>query len=314
MCRLGASATEKFHERGFQATSACGTIGAAVAVGNLLGLNRRQFEDAMGIAANLAFGSCLSVRLSSYCSNIDTGRAAETGIIAALLARSGVHANVDDVLEGKFGFLSAHVGEGNYDRLRLLRGLKETWEINNTFLKRYPMGYDFTRYIDAVFKIRTEHDFSASDVAAINYGDNAIAIGRFSEPSERKRRPSTKLEASTSRYYVIAAAITDNEINSRTFSTSRIESPTLSRLMNRTHYVVDESDHWVEVVLKNGKRHKVVQDELVPTARDRAVQKFYDNALEVTSLKQAKQVYSLVDSLDELEEVGELCKSMASVA
>ena len=310
MCRLGSASTERFHQRGIQATSACGSVASALAVGKLLGLSRRQLISAMGIATNLAIGSSLSVRISSYLSNVDPGRAAETGLIAAFLASGNVSLGMEDVLEGPFGFFRTYTSGGDDVRRRLVEGIGDIWEMNRTFIKRYPLGYDFTRYIDAVLALRAEHHFVPSDVAEVIYGDNSTAVNRFSEPARLKKRPATWLEASTSRYFVLATAISEGKITRDSFSPSKMADPSIHRLMDRTRYVLDECSHWVEVVLKSGEKHRMTQGELIPTSPERVVRKFYDNASAVIGTEKAKSIRSLVERLEGVNDVGVICRQM----
>jgi aconitate decarboxylase len=69
---------------GWHITSTTGSVGAAIAVSKLLGLNTTLTQQAIGIAATQVVGM-----LGSDTKSFHIERAAQGGMIAALLARSG---------------------------------------------------------------------------------------------------------------------------------------------------------------------------------------------------------------------------------
>ena len=102
-----------FFEKGFHATSICGTIGAAASAGVLYGLSPAQIADAMGIAVSMGAGVIEANRTGGTVKRIHCGWAAHSGITAAQFAREGV-TGPPTVLEGRFGFFQAYL-DGRYD-------------------------------------------------------------------------------------------------------------------------------------------------------------------------------------------------------
>src|SRR2546423_10443231 len=64
-------------------------MGAAVGVGTALGLDARQIVDALGIAGSMAGGIIEYLAEGAWTKRLHAGWAAQSGIRAALLARSG---------------------------------------------------------------------------------------------------------------------------------------------------------------------------------------------------------------------------------
>ncbi|MDA4130901.1 MAG: MmgE/PrpD family protein, partial [Thaumarchaeota archaeon] len=260
MIRLGAAARGKFHQRGIQPTSVCGVVAAALAASKLLGLEEKQFANTLGISVNFAFGSSLTVRVGPYATAVDPGRAAESGVLAAYLAREGLEALADTPIEGRFGLLETYAGPGNYDLNLVTKDLGTVWEIRNTFIKRYPLGYDFTRFIDAALTLREKIGSDVENIAEIAYGDTSDRIPVFSEPAAEKRIPKTMYDAKTSRYFVIAAAIVTGKITIETFTATTIRDHSrILHLAAKTKYVVDGKSQWVEVKMKDGRSFRSVQ-------------------------------------------------------
>jgi 2-methylcitrate dehydratase PrpD len=300
MIRLGETAPGQFHAHGFQPTSTIGVLGSALAVGKILKLSREELSQALSLASTLAFGSSLSVRVGSYFGGIDTGRASESGLVAALQASEGVRGIADDdqILEGRFGFLETHAGAGNYYLEPLTAGLGKSWEYAETFLKRYPTSYAHTCCLDATLKLRSEHEFAPKDIEQVLFGETSQNIALFAEPQTIKRSPRTIYDAKTSHYFLIASALVDSRIGIQTLSEEKLEDSTILQLARRIHYVPDERSHWIEVTLLDGTRWKSVQNDLVHSPEKMVVEKFVSNASTIMAEDRVQRLKDRVLSLE----------------
>ncbi|HWB37039.1 MAG TPA: MmgE/PrpD family protein, partial [Rugosimonospora sp.] len=128
-----------FFEKGFHATSICGTVGAAVAAAMLAGADRGQLASAMGIAASMGAGLIEANRTGGSVKRIHCGWAAHAGIEAAEFAVEGI-TGPPTVLEGRFGFLRAYLDD-DYDLAALLDGLGQRFELLRTVYKPYPCNH-----------------------------------------------------------------------------------------------------------------------------------------------------------------------------
>src|SRR5258708_4311178 len=72
------------HKGGWHLTGTLGSIAAGVAAGKLLGLDRQRLTFAMGIAATQAGG--MQQNRGTMCKSFHAGKAAQNGVLAALLA------------------------------------------------------------------------------------------------------------------------------------------------------------------------------------------------------------------------------------
>lgn len=89
------------YDRGFHMTGTVGCIGAAVGVAFLLDLDEQASARALGLAATLAAG--LKAQFGTMAKPLHAGRAAETGLLAALWADAGLTGR-ENVLEAEQGF------------------------------------------------------------------------------------------------------------------------------------------------------------------------------------------------------------------
>ena len=106
------------HERGFHPTAIWGTLSAAAACARLNRLNADETTNAIAIAASLAAGTVAN--FGTMTKSLHAGRTAQSGVLAARLAKSGFTAS-PDVLEHKAGFMASHqrVGQSGGDARRL---------------------------------------------------------------------------------------------------------------------------------------------------------------------------------------------------
>jgi len=296
--RMGLTAPGRYHKRGFQPTSIIGALASSLAAGKLMDLSEQQLADGIGIATNMAAASPLSVAVGSYFQGIDTGRASESGVFAASLAKQGFTSIREDALENRFGFLNTFAGQGNYSEDPLTRDLGKVWNLSQTFLKRYPTTYAFTRYLDAALDLRSQYGLKPEDIEEIEYGANSDHGPLFTTPYELKVRPPDRNEARTSQLFAMAAAFVDGKITLDTFDQSRISDPRILDLAKRIHVVDDEENFWVQVKTKKGTILKANKSELRQTSRKGVVEKFRTNATKVIGETQIETALASTLSLE----------------
>ena len=86
-CRIGNSVYPNHYDRGWHITGTAGVFGAAAAVGKAIGLSRLQMQWAFGLAATQA--SNLREMFGTMTKSFHPGRAAQNGMMSALLAEAG---------------------------------------------------------------------------------------------------------------------------------------------------------------------------------------------------------------------------------
>src|SRR5207237_953587 len=128
------------HERGFHPTAIWGTLSAAAACARLNHLNAEETTNAIAIAASLAAGTVAN--FGTMTKSLHAGRTAQSGVLAARLAKSGFTAS-PDVLEHRAGFMHSHSESGNPAVTRGEWGLGSNWrpEKMGINIKRYPLCY-----------------------------------------------------------------------------------------------------------------------------------------------------------------------------
>lgn len=192
-----------FFERGWHATSICGTLGAAAAAAKLFGLGADGIGHAMAIAASMSSGIIEGNRAGGSVKRIHCGWAAHGGIIAAQCARAGITGPLS-AFEGRFGFYQAFCG-GTFHESELIDHLGETWCVPGIFYKPYPANHFTHAGIDAAFKLRPKLEVDRID--RIELGVASPTLRTIAEPREAKIHPQSGYHAQFSGPFTVASAL-----------------------------------------------------------------------------------------------------------
>lgn len=230
-------------------TSTCGVIGAAAAAGRILQLTPEQMTYALGIAATQASG--LGEVFGSMCKPFHAGRAAQSGLLAAQLAKRGFTSS-NRTLEGQRGFIPA-MADG-YDLGLLVDRLGQDWEIPRVGLKPYACGAGNHALIDAMISVRQKDGVTLDNVERI--------VGRVKNPAYnlmRQRHPTTDLETKFSYYHTMAVAFVDGAAFPAQFSEAKAVDPVIASVRDRITVEADPSlsgrNAVVSVELKDGRSY-----------------------------------------------------------
>ncbi len=210
---------------GWHVTCTSGVFGAAATAARLLGLDRERTLTALGIAGSLASG--MQRNFGTTTKPLHSGLAARNGIFAANLALLGGSAD-DSILDGERGFFELY-GAGRTEQAILDQlGTPYSLVAPGTAIKKYPCCFIAVRPIDALLRIRTQHDLTVKDVETIVCSVPLKALHAMIYP-----RPTTGLEGKFSTEYILAAAMLDGAIGLRSFSDKAIMRPAVRDLMER---------------------------------------------------------------------------------
>ena len=110
-CRFGMVLGRGHYQKGFHQTATAGAIGATIAAGRLLALDRRQMQHALSLVATRASG--LKSQFGSMGKPYNAGISAANGVEAAMLAKAGFE-SCDDGLGGPQGFIETHADAPDY--------------------------------------------------------------------------------------------------------------------------------------------------------------------------------------------------------
>jgi 2-methylcitrate dehydratase PrpD len=218
----------KGHARaGFHAQ---GTVGAFVAVataGNLLRLTPEQLQHGLGIVGSMAAG-LLAAQEGGMTKRLHSGRAAQNGVQAALLAAKGFTA-VPDILENPLGGFCKAMGNGVADASQLTAGLGHSWETSNVGFKIYPSCGGSHTGLHAVRELRRAHAIRAEDVHSVTVHGSSHAVMKVGTPYV----PSSVASAQMSLGFTVALMLRFGEVPLDRLTEDGIREPETVELASR---------------------------------------------------------------------------------
>ena len=159
---LGILVNPEHRNKGFHSTGTCGTLGAAAAACYALNLNKTETTNALGLAGTQASGLLESDHSGSMGKHLHAGKAAQSGVLSALLAKEGF-TGASSIIEGKEGFLSAMVNDNTKDK-KLKIG---NFHIQDVYFKKYPICRHLHSTIDAASCILNKNSIKKEDIQKI---------------------------------------------------------------------------------------------------------------------------------------------------
>ena len=300
--RIGA-AMGRAHYRFWHMTGTAGTFGAAAAAASVYGLDAKRYAHALATAATFAAGLQQAFRMDSMSKPLHAGRAAESGLLAAMAAREGVIGSLD-VLEGDAGFGRAMSGNPDWEKALATLG-REFHIASMTFKNHACCGHTFAA-IDGALALQRKLGVAARDIAKVRvetYGEAMHVAGNAD--------PKTPAEARFSLVYVVATALTHGSVRLAAFEPGRIADPLTRDLMHRVELKIDPKIDaafpntraaLVTMETKDGRREQMTQ----PTRRGDPDSPLTDKELEEKFFELAEPVIGRPKAMALLERLWQL--------
>jgi 2-methylcitrate dehydratase PrpD len=180
-------------------------------------LEEYQSVAALGISLSQASGVFEFLTNGSSVKSLHPGWAAHGGIIAALLARSGM-TGPETSLEGRFGLFRQFAGDDAAPgRFRALIGdLGRQWHLPDAAYKFHPCCHYLHPFIEAA-GVLAERGIGANEADRILCRVPAGAAPIICDPWERKQTPETGHAARWSLPITVAARLVDGKVDLATF-------------------------------------------------------------------------------------------------
>ena len=230
--RVGIAATGSHFMRGYHFQGTCGAFAAAATASHMLALDAEQARHALGIAGSQAAG-LMAAQEGAMAKRLHCGRAAQSGVYAALLAARGF-TGIPNVLEAPYGgFLSSYTDIAQPEKLT--EGLGEHWLILDMGYKPYASAASTHTAIYALGAIMKENALRPDDIAQIHLHCSTLAHRHCAWPYA----PQGVTSAQMNLYYTLAAMAHDGEVLTGQFDEARLSDPVLAAFMRRIRIEVD---------------------------------------------------------------------------
>jgi aconitate decarboxylase len=224
--RIGNAATMSLFLNGFHPQGTSGAFVAAVTAGKLLKLDAAQMQNTLGIAGSMAAG-LMAAQEGAMVKRLHAGRAAQGGLLAALLAKRGFTGISDVVEAGYGGFLSSFSRTPN--TTRLLEGLGEDWEAGKVGFKMYPNVTSMHAALDAFQSILVDEGLAASEISEIHVGCGHMTFVH----TAWDYRPAGVTAAQMNMYYGLSVMALRKDVSAADYSEAEIADPQILSFIRR---------------------------------------------------------------------------------
>lgn len=176
---IGAANLPYHYNEGWHNTGTVGHLASASASAKLLGLNKAQIVNALGISATQAAG--LQNVFGTMCKPFHAGKAAMDGLLGALLAERNFTSS-NDVISGKSGFLEIFSSKSTPEALE--KALNGSFLINDVRFKRYPSCFATHAAIDCMLSLRNRYTINPEEITEIQciVYPRCLQVGAIEEP------------------------------------------------------------------------------------------------------------------------------------
>lgn len=309
--RVGMATGVGLLHRGWHNNGVLGTFGGAAGAGRLLALSPDAMTDAIGMAASQSAG-LMSAQFSSMIKRIHAGRAAQSGLYAAALAKQGIR-GIRDVFETEYGGFPATFADA-YELEQLTVGLGEQWRTEAIGFKPYAACGSSHTSIDAALDMCRADGVRAEDIVSITVESSTATAKHVGWPYA----PDTVTTAQMNLPFAVASAFLFGAVSVDAFTDERLTDPRVLELAGKVRVVGDEAidakgrtyrhEIRMRVELADGR----VIDRAVPHARGSEHHPLNDEELDAKFLELAQHAVSaaqaerLRGALRNIEAVGDM--------
>jgi 2-methylcitrate dehydratase PrpD len=241
-----------FKARGWHSTSTCGGFGAAVAVGRLLKLDVERLQWALGFAGSNAGGTWAFIPEGSMSKRVHPGFAAQSGVVSAYLAASGVTSPTSIFETDWGGFFPTYVGD-KAEPNKAVEGLGSDFRIRLVGFKPYATCRGIQSSVDVILALRSKEGVRAENVRRIT-----VRGSRTHKKQLSKQDVQTVLDAQFSLPYSIAVALMTGGAMLDQFTPEAIRRPEILAFARRIEVLYDENiadgaEPFLDVHLMDGR-------------------------------------------------------------
>ena len=258
--RVGNAATMGLFFRGFHPQGTSGVFASAAAAGRFLNLSAEQFQHALGMSGSQA-GGLMAAQEGAMVKRFHSGRAAQSGVYAAQLAKRDF-TGIPDVLEAAYGgYLAVYSDTPNAKRIT--DDLGRSWETLNVGYKPHASVTSIHTALDGLTEIMQEMKIGANDIAKLETGLSPMTHVHCAWTYKAQGVTAAQMNL----YYGLAVTAIDGMAFTEQYKQSRLNDPAIFDFISRVTAYVDPEIEKLGAPYRHAARVKV-------TAKDgRSVEK-----------------------------------------
>ncbi len=230
--RVGNAATMSLFLRGFHPQGTSGAFVAAATAGRMLALDPVQMQHTLGIVGSQA-GGLMAAQEGAMVKRFHCGRAAQSGVYSALLARRGF-TGITNVLEAPYGGYLSSLSDKPAPA-RLTAGLGTVWETANVGYKPHASVTSIHTALDALADLMRENGLTADDIASVDAGLSHMTHVHCAWKYEAQGVTAAQMNL----YYGLAVIAFDGAAFVEQYREDRLRDPRIFDFIGRIHARVD---------------------------------------------------------------------------
>ena len=248
--RVGNAATMSLFLRGFHPQGTSGAFVAAATAGRMLGLDPAQMQHTLGITGSQA-GGLMAAQEGAMVKRFHCGRAAQSGVYSALLARRGF-TGITDVLEAPYGGYLSSLSDKPAPA-KLTAGLGTVWETANVGYKPHAAVTSIHTALDALADLMRENQLAADDIVRVDAGLSHMTHVHCAWKYEAQGVTAAQMNL----YYGLAVVALDGAAFVEQYREDRLRDPRILEFIRRIHASEDPGIEAMGPAFRHAARLKV---------------------------------------------------------
>jgi 2-methylcitrate dehydratase PrpD len=320
--RVGNAATMSLFLRGFHPQGTSGAFVAAATAGRMLGLDPAQMQHTLGIVGSQA-GGLMAAQEGAMVKRFHCGRAAQSGVYSALLARRGF-TGITNVLEAPYGGYLSSLSDKPVPA-RLTAGLGTVWETINVGYKPHASVTSIHTALDALADLMHENKLAAGDIARVDAGLSHMTHVHCAWKYEAQGVTAAQMNL----FYGMAVIALDGAAFVDQYREDRLRDPRILDFIGRVDARVDPEIEAMGPAFRHAARVKVETRDKRTFAREILHRrgspenplkpadieyKFRNVARGVLTQRRLERVIELCKTLDRQSDLRELIANLAAPA
>ena len=320
--RVGKCMGPQHIGQGWHSGATVGVFSAASAASSALGLTADQTVHALGIAGTQSAG-LMAAQYGAMVKRMHAGRAAQSGLYAALLAQNGF-TGIKDVFESPYGGFCTTFSRSTdrFDLSQLSWELGRQWETLRVSLKFYAcVGSNHTT-LDAIRAMQARRPFGPDDIDEVIVHGSHVTVEHVGWPYQPQGLTSAQLNLP----FCVATLLLEGDVFVTQFTEDVVDDEARIALSRKVRVEHDPAitargsnfRHMVraKVKLADGTR----MEEIVEAPRGSEhsfaseadiVAKFIKLAADTVGRAQADRIVELVLGADKLARADEIARALA---
>ena len=218
--------------KGYHPTGTAGCLCAAAGAANLLGLPVEQTTHALAIAATQAAGLYSAVQAGAMAKRMHAGRAAQSGVLAALLAEKGFTGATDTLETPVSGYMST-LADGQ-DLAPFVASLGRDWETSQVGFKAYAACASAHTTIDAMDALM-KRGLTTANLERLTLRMSRIGMNNVGW----EYRPTSVTGAQMNGSFAAAVKLIDGDAFIDQYREERIADPAILALIGKIEFKHD---------------------------------------------------------------------------